>query len=83
MSREDFERLQQLMLPIYVEEGLTDEKGYYIHNWDSERLEAKNQLVDFLLDEIVPTELRNVFDKERRNIVFMDKLIKIFRKSAA
>ena len=80
LSDEDFDRLQALTLPIEVKEGLVDEKGYYIKNWDMDAIHAKNAVVDFIIKEIVPTPMKSLFEENKKSVVFMDKLINIFRQ---
>ena len=87
LSDEDFERLQALLHPIYVKENLTDEKGYYIENWDMKLCDARCELVDYIINEIIPASLRQIFWENRLNIIYQEKLIKItkdaFFKEAA
>lgn len=77
LSDDDFDRLQSLMLPLYVEENLTDENGYYIKNWDMIAIGAKRELVEYVIKEVIPSFFRNLFWENRTNVVFQDKLIKI------
>jgi len=81
LSDEDFDRLQKMMQPLYVEAGLTDEKGYYITNWDMIACDARCELVDFIIDEIVPENFRKLFGQNRVSIVFQEKLINAFKNS--
>lgn len=81
LSDDDFDRLQATMLPYYVEAGLTDEKGYYITNWDMISCKARKELVDYIIDEIVPASFRELFGQKRDYITFQDKLINIFKDS--
>lgn len=69
------------MQPLYVEAGLTDEKGYYITNWDMIACDARCELVDYIIDEIVPENFRKLFGQNRASIVFQEKLINAFKKS--
>ena len=81
LSDEDFDKVMKLARPICVEEKLTDEKGYFLENWGSIRSKAREELVNFLIYEIIPESLRHHFDSCRWNIVHSDKLINAFRKS--
>lgn len=81
LSDEDFDRLQAATLPIEVKEGLVDEKGYYITNWHTIACDARRELVNFIIDEIVPASFRELFGQKRDYITFQDKLIKIFKNS--
>lgn len=75
LSKEDFDRYLSLSLPYMVEEGITDEKGYFITNWSELELRAKNELVDYLINTIIPSSMRDLFWKNRKNIVFMNRMI--------
>lgn len=77
LSDEDFDRLQDLMRPVYVAENLTDEKGFFIENWNTIVCKARNELVDYIIMEIIPSALRRIFWENRDRIVFQEKLIKI------
>ena len=81
LSDDDFDRLQSLMLPLYVEENLTDEKGYYVTNWDMIACEARCELVEYIIKEVIPTAFRNLFWENRDRIVFQEKLIKITKEA--
>lgn len=81
LSDEDFDRLQKMMQPLSVEAGLTDEKGYYITNWDMIACDARCELVDYIIDEIVPGDFRELFGQNRASIVFQEKLINAFKSS--
>ena len=81
LSDEDFDRLQKMMQPLYVEASLTDEKGYYITNWDMIACDAQCELVDYIIDEIVPEIFRGKFGQHRASIVFQEKLINAFKNS--
>ena len=87
LSDEDFERLTDLMHPIHVAENLTDENGYFIENWDRIVCDARCELVEFIIKEIIPSSLRPIFWEYRSHIVYQEKLIKItksaFLKKAA
>ena len=79
LSDEDFQRLQQMALPYMVEEKITDENFYYLTDWATICMETRNNLVNYLIDEIVPKPLREVFESQRSSIVFQDKLINAFK----
>lgn len=81
LSDDDFDRLQSLMLPLYVEANLTDENGYYVTNWDMIACDARNELVSFIVDEIVPKAIAGVFRKNIHSIVMQEKLIKITKQA--
>ena len=83
LSEKEFDRLQNLMLPIYVAEGLTDENFRYIKNWDMDAIHAKQDVVRYIVDEIVPKPFREIFESQIWKLTFQDKLISIFRKDAA
>lgn len=81
LSDDDFDRLQSLMLPLYVEANLTDEKGYYVTNWDMIACDARNALVEFIIDEIVPKAIAGLFRKNIHSIVMQEKLTKITKQA--
>ena len=82
LSDEDFDRLQTLARPIFVAEGITDENDYFIENWVTKKVSARKELVEFIIQEIVPQEMREKFWEVRHNIVQKDKLISIMRSVA-
>lgn len=82
LSDEDFDRLQALAIPIFVAEGITDENGYFIENWVTKKVHARKELVEFIIQNIVPNEMRVKFWEARQNIVQTDKLISIMRSVA-
>lgn len=77
LSDDDFERLQDLKLPIYVAENLTDERGYFIENWDDIVYDARNELVKYIIEEIVPSAFRPIFRENQKSLIIQEKLIKI------
>ena len=82
LSDEDFDRLQTLARPIFVAEGITDENDYFIENWVTKKVSARKELVEFIIQNIVPFEMRETFWEARQNIVQTDKLISIMRSVA-
>lgn len=82
LSDEDFDRLQTLALPFFVAEGITDENGYFIENCVTKKVSARKELVEFIIQNIVPFEMRETFWEARQNIVQTDKLINIMRSVA-
>ena len=81
LSDDDFDRLQSLMLPLYVEANLTDEKGYYVTNWDMIACKARNELVSFIVEEIIPKGIAEIFRRNIHSIVMQEKLIKITKEA--
>lgn len=82
LSDEDFDRLQTLARPIFVANGITDENGYFIEDWVTKKVSARKDLVEFIIQNIVPSEMREKFWEVRHNIVQTDKLINIMRSVA-
>lgn len=82
LSDEEFDRLQTLANPIFVAEGITDENGYFIDNWVTKKVHARKTLVEFIIQNIVPIEMRETFREAKHNIVLTDKLIEIMRSVA-
>ena len=82
LSDEDFDRLQTMARPIFVAEGITDENDYFIENWVTKKVSARKELVEFIIQKIVPKEMRSEFWEARQNITQTDKLINIMRSVA-
>ena len=82
LSDEDFDRLQTLARPIFVAEGITDENDYFIEDWVTKKVSARKELVEFIIQNIVPSEMREKFWEAKHNIVQMDKLINLMRSIA-
>ena len=82
LSDEDFDRLQTMARPIFVAEGITDENDYFIENWVTKKVSARKELVEFIIQNIVPSEMRETFWETKHNIVQTDKLIEIMRSFA-
>lgn len=80
LDDEDFHKVMELALPLQVERGLTDDKGYYITDWLTIEIGAKNELVNFIIDNILPKSLMEGFEKARTSIVYQDKLLDIIYK---
>ena len=81
MSEEDFDRYQNISIRYFVEEGITDKDGRYLTDWVSIKVNAMNALADYIIDNILPAEMRSGFDMWRRNVVKEEKLIDITRKA--
>lgn len=81
MSEEDFDRYQNISIRYFVEEGITDKDGRYLTDWVSIKVNAMNALADYIIDNILPAELREHFDKFRRNVVQEERLIDITREA--
>lgn len=79
LSDEDFDRLTKLAHPLFVARNITDDDGYYIVKWYSIRRKAKDELVSFILGNLLPKSMSNEFQKAQSSIVFQDKLIDIIR----
>ena len=87
LSDEDFHEVMKLSRPIMVAEKITDEDGYFLENWGKMRCDARCELVEYIILEIIPAALRPIFWDNRINVTFQDKLIKItkdafFKKAA-
>ena len=77
---DDINKVMELALPLQVERGLTDDKGYYITNWMTIEVEAKQELVNFIISHILPDSMAAVFMKVNHNVVYQDKLLDIIYK---
>lgn len=81
LDDDDFHKVMEIALPLQVEQGLTDDKGCYITNWLTIKLGAKRELVDFIIDNIIPANMREQFAKVRTSIVYQDKLLDIVKNA--
>lgn len=79
MSDEDFERYQQICIAEMAKAGLTDEKGYYTQDWLQRKANSWSELVDFIIDEILPDGLRKIFKDHRYSVTRMNQLLDITR----
>ncbi len=79
LSDGDFDKFQEMKLPLLAKEGITNEKGYYITNWLTIKGDAYRFLVNYIIDNIIPEEFRAAFERARLNITYTDKLINIIR----
>lgn len=80
MSDADFQRFQELSTKGTAAAGLTTEDGYFITNWHMISVKAKQALVNFLLDYIVPAPMRSQMEGCRTSVVYQDKLLAAFDK---
>ena len=80
LSKADQNRLENLVIPLLVKENITDKDGYYIVKWHTKKAEAKNALVDFYIDNIVPKSMRQGFENVRRSYIYQEKLLKIIKE---
>ena len=83
MSDDDFRRYQKLCVPYFVQENLTDERGFLITNWSRMVVDAKNKLFDFICHKVLPKELGNLFFEQRWNITVQNKVIDITKEAFA
>lgn len=81
LSDEEWDRLQSLVQPALTKAGITDERGYYVERWSEIRCHARSELVDYILDDILPLPLRMSLEVCRNSVVWQDKLIKVFKSS--
>lgn len=87
LSDKDFDCVMKLSRPIMVAEKITDKDGYFLENWGKIRCDARQELVEYVILEVVPAPLRPIFWDNRFSITVQEKLIKItkdaFCKKAA
>lgn len=83
LSEADFSRLLVLAGVKLTEAGICDKDGYYTTNWTLRKIDARNDLIDFIISAIVPEAFRPIFREHRRNLTKMEKLIEITRPLAA
>lgn len=81
LSDEEWDRLHSLVQPALTKAGITDERGYYVERWPEIRCHARSELVDYILDDILPLPLRMSLEVCRNSVVWQDKLIKVFKSS--
>lgn len=83
LSEEDFHRLYDLCRPIFIREGLTDENDCYITNWLTLKVEARQAVIDYTIQNVLPQSFRAIFWENRLNYTQMEKLLDLARKMAA
>lgn len=83
LSKPDFSRLLDLAAPILHSAGITDGRGYYITNWLMFQGDARRELVNFIIDSLLPEPMKNQFDAVRLNITQTGKLLDIVRPIVA
>lgn len=83
LSEADFSRLLVLAGVKLAEAGICDKDGYYTTNWTLRKIEARNDLIDFIISVIVPESFRPLFRQNRFNYTKMQKLIEITKPLAA
>ena len=82
LSREDFNRFQELAAPVLVREKITDGEGVYLEPWTTKKIEARRVLIDFIINQIIPATLRPIFARNRLNYTMGEKLLEMTRKVA-
>ena len=83
LSEDDWDRFMDAALPILEREGVTDAEGNYLTDWIGMEIEARQALVNFIIDTILPDGMREQFSAVRLNIVQTDKLLDIVRPIVA
>lgn len=87
LSDEDSNKVISLAHNLFVDAKICDENGYYIQNWSMILCDARCELVEYIIKEIIPSALRPIFWEYRNHIIYQEKLIKItkdaFCKKAA
>ena len=81
LSESDFQKYLKIRRPLLVAEKLCDENGYYLVNWGRITCDARNELVSFIIEEIVPKSIAGIFHKNIHSIVMQEKLIKITKQA--
>lgn len=79
LSAEDFNRYCDLNVEELTRQGITDERGYYVTDWLGIKGDARRKLVAFIIDELLPWEMRLQFKPQELNITITDKLLNIVR----
>ena len=78
MSEDDWQRYMKLTGAAMTAAGLTNEDGTYTTNWHTIKSAAKTELVNFIIDHIIPAALRSQFTKVRDSIIWQDKILATF-----
>ena len=81
MSKEDFERFLKIRHPYLVEAGICDENGYYTQNWSAITCDARNELVKYIVDNIIPEPLAGIFRAQLWSIAIQERIINITKES--
>lgn len=79
LSDTDFSRLMALCVPRWHAAGLTDENGTSTLAWTVKKIDARRELLDFIIETIIPSALRPDFRSGRYNYTVMEKLIETTR----
>lgn len=79
MSDEDFDRYQKICVAEMAKAGLTDERGFYTEDWVQRKLDSWNELVDYIINEILPDGIRKIFKDHRYSVMRMNQLLDITR----
>lgn len=79
MSDEDFDRYQKICVAEMCKAGLTNEKGFYTEDWLQRKLDSWNELVDYIINEILPDGIRKIFKDHRYSVMRMNQLVDITR----
>jgi len=80
LADDDFQRLMDLAQPKFVKAKITDENGYIITNWLTILAGARRELYDYIVDNIIPDSMKQVFRDARWKVSNQEKLIDITRK---
>lgn len=81
LCENDFDTFLHLSSQKKREAGLVDSDGYYHTDWLSVLADTRTDLVTFIIDEILPKSLADIFRPVKTNIVYQMKLIKCFESS--
>lgn len=81
ISEKDKERYFSLLTAAHYAAGLCDEKGFIKTNWVTIVCNARNALFNFIVENILPIELRSIFWEKRQFVTTQEKLIEIFKKA--
>ena len=81
LSDEEWYRYMDLTKRPCIEAGLTNPDDTYVTDWTMIAIEAKDNVVAFIIDHIVPASMRDGLEKARKSIIYQDKLIDAVKKS--
>lgn len=79
MSDADFKRLLSDVQPLLKRADIVDENGNYKVDWFGIKRNARRELVNFIIDVLIPESLRDQFDAVRKNVVQSNRLFDVVR----
>lgn len=81
MSSEDYRRFYKIRLERLYQLGLTDKEGRYKVKWSELIYKAREELVNFILDYILPSELSETLRGVKESAALKTCLISVFKNN--